>query len=212
MAITENEIWRDYSYNRTKLAGKKSTKFILYFCIIVLAILFAVTIIGLIIAVPLLYFGHKYIQKFVDNKGKPVFILTSKRAIVKLNDTVLQECQLAGCVVSSINKSGDSLSGSSTIGGISSSGIFGAGTVTSGKSASVGDVLFIENGITKVKFDQVQDPDGVANTANQLIFALRSSQPQPVQVQRVSMSTKYCTNCGTGVSGSNFCPNCGAQV
>jgi hypothetical protein len=214
MASNETEIWRDYSYSRVKLTGQRQMKWLLYlFLVAMVIVLLFIPIIGWILEVPLIYFGIKYIRKFVYNKGKPVFILTSLRAIVKLNDQILQECQLANCVVSSINKRGDNLSGSSTFGGISRTGLFSAGTISSGLSASLGDVLFIENGVTKVKFEQVQDPDGVANTANQLISALRASQPQ-VQTQRAAMSTKYCINCGTSLTNSNtkFCPNCGAQL
>jgi hypothetical protein len=215
MSINETEIWRDYPYNRVKLTGKGQMKALLYFCLAVIAlVLLIIPIVGWILEIPLLYFGIKYIRKFTDGTGKPVYILTNQRALVKLNETILQECKLANCIVSSINKSGDSLSGSSTMGGLSRTGFFGAGTVTSGKSATVGDVLFIENGTTKVKFDQVQDPDGVAGTANQLIATLRPTRPQPAQFQNSPPQKKFCGNCGAELASANtnFCQNCGNQI
>lgn len=151
-------------------------------------------VIGLIALVPALPVGIIFILlgaliiafKVIKGREKVLYVLTNRRAIVysiKGKERYeLQSCELKNAVVSVLNRQqisesvtrGTAFGGGGVVGvALAAAGVGGARTV--GQANVVGDVVFMVGGIPQVKFVGVQDPDGIAQTANQLILNLRGT-------------------------------------
>lgn len=124
-------------------------------------------LIAIVILIIGLYFIHKRYFKLYN-----YYQLTkSKALILTSNLEISQECVLANCTVMVINKfqsNSGSYSGSSIeyYGTTSSSGSI------NNRGGEYGDVVFRENGVNKVIFSCIRDPDGVASLARKLIMEL----------------------------------------
>ncbi len=119
-------------------------------------------------------------------KPKINYVLTNRRAMVTTikdkQQSTLQACDLAAAQVTVLNRRHVTVTKSRS-GGFGAGGLVGAGIGLAGGSAGrsvgqtdqVGDVIFMIGGLPQVRFVGVGDPDGVKQTADQIILNLKGA-------------------------------------
>lgn len=164
-------------------------------------------------------------EGIINRHAKSTAMITNARVIFidRLNARVTQSLLIKDTEVAIMNRHTVS---NSAGGGTYYRGFYNSSR--SGTSRTIGTLIFMVNGVTRITLGGVGDPQGVKNLFTAIkkqITKVNQERSRPPPVRRTASVTarisspdnskldkdvKYCPNCGTELSiDSSFCNKCG---